>query len=227
MLHMIDIKRIATLRSQITILILIFQIQPPQTPYIYIIYISIEEIAKGKNGADLPRKYVSPDPSEINLSNVDLSMISHEQGLPPAKDISSDPSIMDMQGIDIDLSTSRSQELDLAAKDVSPDPSIMNMNDIDISMNRAARNNHDHGHNRNKNVPQKEISPDPSLMNMDAVDISLNRTESMEREIDAFRMSRSPPGSPPLLRSMGSSDIPLSPLGPKVYIYIYIYIYTL
>ena len=32
---------------------------------------------------------------------------------------------------------------------------------------------------------------------------------------------RCPPGSPPLLRSMGSSDIPLSPLGPKVYIYIY------
>ena len=95
-------------------------------------------------------------------------------------------------------------------------------------MNRAARNNHDHGHNRNKNVPQKEISPDPSLMNMDAVDISLNRTESMEREIDAFRMSE--------VSSRVSSIAPLnglirhtpkSPRSKGIYIYIYIYIYPI
>ena len=170
----------------------------------------MEEIAKDKNVASVPRAYKSPEPSESNMSSLNLSLNRNEQELPPAKYISSDPSIMNMEGIDLDISTSREQEVD----HVLSDPNIMNMNDISLSMNGAAQE---------VDLPQKAVSTDPSIMNMDAIDISLNRTESMEREIDNLRMSE--------ISSQLSSIAPLNglirhtptPRSKGIYIYIYIY----
>ena len=69
----------------------------------------MEEISKDKKVASVPRAYKSPEQSESNMSSVNLTMNRNKQELPPAKYISPDPSIMNMEGIYLDISTSREQ----------------------------------------------------------------------------------------------------------------------